>query len=245
MSPIPWLGITDAFPDPSSTVDPDPDVPGLFAVSEHIYPGQLSQAYQLGLFPWYSDRQPVLWWSPDPRMVLSPQQFIVSKSLHKTLRLFYQQPNTQIEVDQHFDTVLRACATVQRKNQDGTWITHEIIEAYTALYEAGHAHSIAVTKNGQLAGGLYCVNFGGMVYGESMFSHTDNASKIALAALCAWCYDRGVEIIDCQQETPHLHSLGARPIARAVFLQHIRKAIQQNQTVGPWSFDKAILQRWL
>ena len=182
MSPIPWLGIADAFPDPSSTSDPDPDVPGLFAVSEHIYPGQLSKAYQLGLFPWYSDRQPVLWWSPDPRM---------------------------------------------------------------ALHEAGHAHSIAVTKNGQLVGGLYCVNFGGMVYGESMFSHTDNASKIALAALCAWCYDRGVEIIDCQQETPHLHSLGARPIARTVFLQHIRKAIQQNQSAGPWSFDKTILQRWL
>ena len=245
MSPIPWLGIADSFPDPSITPDPDPAVPGLFAVSEHIYPGQLSAAYQLGLFPWYSARQPVLWWSPDPRMVLDPEQFIISKSLLKTLRHFYHQPSTQIQVDQHFDAVVRACATTQRKNQDGTWITHEIIEAYTALHEAGHAHSIAVVEHEQLLGGLYCVNFGGMVYGESMFSHADNASKIALATLCAWCYDRGVKMIDCQQETAHLHSLGARPIARAAFLQHIHQAIQQNQTLVPWSFDKTILQRWL
>ena len=178
-------------------------------------------------------------------MVLSPAQFIVSKSLHKSLRHFYHQSNTQIQVDQHFDAVLRACATIQRKNQEGTWITHEIIEAYTALYEAGHAHSLAVLENDQLLGGLYCVNFGGMVYGESMFSYTDNASKIALAALCAWCYDRGVKIIDCQQETAHLNSLGARPITRAAFLQHINQAIQQNQTAVPWSFDKSIFQRWL
>lgn len=245
MTPITWLGPHDAFPNPFIEADPDPSVPGLIAVSERIYPGQLACAYQLGIFPWYSDNQPVLWWSPDPRMVLKPQEFKCSESLRKILRLFCQDEQSQLVVDQDFSSVIRACAMSERKDQDGTWITHEIMDAYTALHEQGNAHSIAVVENGHTIGGLYCVAFGGMVFGESMFSRKTNASKIALAALSAWCLEIGVGMIDCQQETNHLHSLGARPIARHEFLEQLQVSINQSNMKKSWTFNKAILHHWL
>ena len=142
MNQIRWLGVDDPFPNPLDEPDPDPSIPGLIAVSEKIYPGQLSAAYQLGIFPWYSDNQPVLWWSPDPRMVLKPQNFKCSDSLKKSIRHFCNDPHSQIVVDSDFGAVVRACATSKRKEQDGTWITHEIMEAYTQLHEQGHAHKI-------------------------------------------------------------------------------------------------------
>lgn len=245
MSQITWLGPEDSFPNPRFEADPDPSVPGLIAVSERIYPGQLSKAYQLGIFPWYSDNQPVLWWSPDPRMVLKPTQFKCSDSLQKIIRHFCQDAQSQILVDADFGAVIRSCATSSRKDQDGTWITHEIMDAYTALHEQGNAHSIAVTENGQLVGGLYCVSFGAMVFGESMFSRKSNASKIALAALAAWCQSIGVEMIDCQQETAHLHSLGAAPIPRKVFLEQLQNSLNQTNIKHSWNFDKTILLHWL
>ena len=245
MSQITWLGPEDSFPNPRFEADPDPSVPGLIAVSERIYPGQLSKAYQLGIFPWYSDNQPVLWWSPDPRMVLKPTQFKCSDSLQKIIRHFCQDAQSQILVDADFGAVIRSCATSSRKDQDGTWITHEIMDAYTALHEQGNAHSIAVTENGQLVGGLYCVAFGAMVFGESMFSRKSNASKIALAALAAWCQSIGVEMIDCQQETAHLHSLGAAPIPRNVFLEQLQNSLNQTNIKHSWNFDKTILHHWL
>ena len=245
MSQISWLGPHDSFPNPRFEVDPDPSVPGLIAVSERIYPGQLSKAYQLGIFPWYSDNQPVLWWSPDPRMVLKPSAFKCSDSLQKIIRHFCQDARSQILVDADFGAVIRSCATSSRKDQDGTWITHEIMDAYTSLHEQGNAHSIAVTEDGQIIGGLYCVSFGGMVFGESMFSRKSNASKIALAALTAWCLAIGVEMIDCQQETAHLHSLGAAPIPRQTFLEQLQICLNHSNMKHSWTFDKSILHHWL
>ena len=245
MSQIRWLGLDDTFPNPFYEEDPDPSVPGLIAVSEKIYPGQLAAAYQVGIFPWYSDNQPVLWWSPDPRMVLKPQNFKCSNSLKKSIRHFCSDPNAQILVDSDFGAVVRACATSKRKEQDGTWITHEIMGAYTQLYEQGHAHSIAVIEQNQLIGGLYCVSFGGMVFGESMFSRQTDASKLALAALCAWCQQQQVAMIDCQQETGHLRSLGAAPISREAFLSQMQISLNQTNIEITWDFGKDILNHWL
>ena len=245
MGQINWLGPNDSFPNPRFEADPDLSVPGLIAVSERIYPGQLSKAYQLGIFPWYSDNQPVLWWSPDPRMVLKPAKFKCSDSLQKIIRQFCQDAQSQILVDADFGSVIRSCATSARKDQDGTWITHEIMDAYTALHEQGHAHSIAVTEGGQIIGGLYCVSFGNMVFGESMFSRKSNASKIALAALTSWCLHIGVDMIDCQQETAHLHSLGATPIPRQAFLEQLQISINQSNIKHSWTFDKTILHHWI
>jgi leucyl/phenylalanyl-tRNA--protein transferase len=245
MSQIHWLGLDDPFPNPLDGPDPDPNVPGLIAVSEKIYPGQLSAAYQLGIFPWYSDNQPVLWWSPDPRMVLKPQDFKCSESLKKSIRQFCSDPGSQILVDADFGAVVRACATSKRKDQDGTWITHEIMAAYTQLHEQGHAHSIAVIIQNQLIGGLYCVSFGGMVFGESMFSRQTDASKLALAALCAWCKQQEVAMIDCQQETKHLSTLGAAPISRQAFLESLQTSLNQTNIELPWDFKKEILNDWL
>jgi leucyl/phenylalanyl-tRNA--protein transferase len=245
MSNINWLGSQDEFPNPINSLDPDPSVPGLIAVSERIYPGQLARAYKMGIFPWYSDNQPVLWWSPNPRMVLKPTQFKCHNSLKKTIRHFLLDSKNDIYVDEDFGAVVRSCATARRKDQDGTWITHEIIDAYTNLHEQGHAHSIAVKKDGCLIGGLYCVTFGGMVFGESMFSHRTDASKIALAALTAWCKQNQVGMIDCQQETAHLDSLGAAPISRDQFLTDLHISLKQTNIEIPWKFNKEILRHWL
>jgi len=245
MSQITWLGPNGSFPNPLLSADPDPSVPGLIAVSERIYPGQLLQAYQLGIFPWYSDKQPVLWWSPDPRMVLKPTNFKCSESLRKNIRHFCQDTQSQLVVDADFGAVIRACATSDRKDQDGTWITHEIMDAYTTIHEEGFAHSIALIENDDLIGGLYCVAIGGMVFGESMFSRKPNASKMALAALSAWCIQNQVAMIDCQQETAHLDSLGAAPISRQVFLQQLQISLNQTNIKKPWDFDKNILTYWL
>ncbi|QWE13285.1 leucyl/phenylalanyl-tRNA--protein transferase [Polynucleobacter sp. AP-Titi-500A-B4] len=245
MSQICWLGPHDSFPNPLLGTDPDPSVPGLIAVSERIYPDQLLQAYQLGIFPWYSDEQPVLWWSPDPRMILKPENFKCSESLRKNIRLYCQDVQSELLVDADFGAVIRACATSSRKDQDGTWITHEIMDAYTTIHEQGHAHSIALVEQGELIGGLYCVALGGMVFGESMFSRKPNASKMALAALSAWCIQNQVAMIDCQQETAHLSSLGAAPISRDDFLQQLRISLNQSNIEIPWKFDKNILTHWL
>jgi leucyl/phenylalanyl-tRNA--protein transferase len=245
MSQICWLGPNDSFPNPLLSPDPDASVPGLIAVSERIYPNQLLEAYQLGIFPWYSDEQPVLWWSPDPRMILKPENFKCSDSLKKNIRQFCQDAQSQLLVDADFGAVIRACATSARKDQDGTWITHEIMDAYTTLHERGRAHSIALVEGGQMIGGLYCVAIGAMVFGESMFSRKPNASKMALAALCAWCQQNQIAMIDCQQETAHLRSLGGGPIPRQAFLQQLQISLNQSNIDKPWHFDKQILTHWL
>ena len=245
MSPVEWLHENETFQNPLISGDLDPSIPGLMAVSERIYPGQLLAAYRLGIFPWYSNHQPVLWWSPNPRMVLYPNNFKISKSLKKSIFQFYQNSDLQLRVDDNFEEVIRACASTKRKDQDGTWMTGDIIDAYTLLHLNGYAHSISIRHQNNLLGGLYCVSIGSMVFGESMFSRQENTSKLALAALCAWCKSQDVLMIDCQQETAHLMSLGAESIPRDAFLTHLEQAVKKIQIKSPWNFNKEILECWL
>jgi len=190
------------------------------AVSYGLTPTQVLAAYRQGIFPWFSDRGLVFWWSPDPRMVLAVADFKCSRSLHKTLR----SGVFDIREDSAFAEVMQACASAPRRGQDGSWITPEFIAAYSALHDRGVAHSVEAWQNGQLVGGLYGLQLGRFFFGESMFAFQRDASKVALAHLVARLKEQGVTHIDCQQETAHLASLGARPVSRATFLALLETA---------------------
>lgn len=195
----------------------------------------LCAAYGQGIFPWFSDGQPILWWSTDPRMVLHTAEFRLHRSLRQRIKAFRARPGCEIRVDHDFAAVIQACAQSPRDGQAGTWIVDDMVAAYTALHRAGHAHSVETWIDGQLAGGLYCVNLGRTVFGESMFARQTDASKLALAALVALVRRQGVALIDCQQNTRHLASLGAREIPRTAFAQ----AVQQGLAHAPpsWHFE--------
>lgn len=227
---IPWLEAGDPFPDVSGALTEACAANGLLAASANLTPERLLEAYRQGIFPWYSIGQPVLWWSTDPRMVLHTGQFKVSRSLKKRLRQVSRSMQTdgrwQIRFDSAFVAVMRACAA-PRGDEYGTWITDEIIEGYHALHRQGYAHSSELWFDGELVGGLYGVAIGRMFYGESMFARVTDASKIALAWMVHFLRDNGVSMIDCQQETSHLASLGAAPIPRSEFIAHLRHAIEQ------------------
>ncbi len=190
---------------------------GLLAAGRDLSAQRLIEAYTRGIFPWFSDGQPVLWWSPDPRMVLFVDEFKVSRSLAKTLRRLRTEGRWRVTKDQAFERVMRACAA-PRPDQDGTWITDAIVHAYCALHAQGLAHSVEVWSDGDLIGGLYGVGLGRMFHGASMFARATDASKVALAALVAMLRDADFRVIDCQQNTRHLASLGAREIGRSEFL---------------------------
>lgn len=211
---IPWLENDTPFP-PLATALTDPN--GLLAAGADLSPERLITAYQHGIFPWFSPGQPILWWSPDPRMVLTPSALKISRSLTKTLR----HADYEVRLDTAFDQVIMACATTPRPGQSGTWITSEIINAYQQLHRLGIAHSVETWHHDQLVGGLYGIALGHAFFGESMFSHRTDASKIALAHLCAFLGTRGFGIIDCQMETSHLASLGAQPIPRDIFVAQV------------------------
>ena len=232
---LPWLEAGEPFPVVSRAWGMTDPAPGLLAAGAALDVATLVQAYGQGIFPWYSDGQPTLWWSPDPRMTLCTEQFKLHRSLRKTLNQFLNNPACEIRFDTAFDHVINACANKPRDGQPGTWILPEMIAAYCALHEAGHAHSVETWVNGKLVGGLYCINLGGMVFGESMFADVTDASKLALCALVAFCRAHGIDMIDCQQNTGHLASLGAREISREVFTTHVAKTITQS-TPG-WQFD--------
>lgn len=192
---------------------------------------RLEAAYSQGIFPWYSEGEPILWWSPDPRMVLACKDFSPSHSLRKRLRQIAREEaapeaRIQIRVDTAFDTVMAHCAA-PRDAQAGTWITDEMRHAYQSWHRAGGTHSVETWIDGVLVGGLYGVSVGGMFFGESMFTLVPDASKIALAYLVTFLRRAGVQWIDCQQQTRHLASLGAKPLPRAEFVAHIRQAIAQ------------------
>jgi leucyl/phenylalanyl-tRNA--protein transferase len=240
---IAWLDDQDPLPSPRSLIDPDPRFPGLLAFSDTLYPDRLLEAYSQGMFPWYSENEPVMWWCTHPRMVLDTKSFKVSHSFRKKIQSVLEDDDWEVRIDQSFVNVINACASVNRQGQNGTWITDEIIDAYDQLHHQGHVHSVESWHQGQLVGGLYCVNIGKMIYGESMFAHKTDASKIALAALSAWCISEDIRYIDCQQETKHLASLGARPISREDFLDWIESQIKL--PLPQWSFDKNILMHWL
>ena len=203
---------------------------GLLAAGGDLSAERLLDAYSQGIFPWYSDGQPVLWWSPDPRMVVIPAGFTPKRSLAKVLR----NKAYEIRCDSAFEAVMRACATTPRDGQDGTWITEEMIAAYLRLHHAGHAHSFETWIDGELAGGLYGLSIGRMFYGESMFSHISDASKIAFAHLCEFLSRQECGMIDCQMNTDHLSSLGGHEIARAEFAQRLRQLVRAPQISG-WS----------
>jgi leucyl/phenylalanyl-tRNA--protein transferase len=220
---IPWLEPGDPFP-PVEAALTRPN--GLLAAGADLTAERLLVAYRRGIFPWYSQGEPVLWWSPDPRMVLFTGEFRIARSLRKRLRAAARGELGELRVDTAFEAVMRACAE-PRPGQDGTWITGPMLQAYAELHRRGHAHSIELWCDGRLAGGLYGVAIGRMFYGESMFARSPDASKIALAALVRILLSEGVAMIDCQQNTRHLASLGAREIPRADFVAHVVQATRQ------------------
>ena len=226
---IPWLSPDQPFP-PVTRALREPN--GLLAAGADLSVHRLLDAYRHGIFPWYSEGQPVLWWSPDPRMVLFPGEIAISRSLRKRLR----NSAYEVRVDTCFTRVMQECAQ-PRDGQPGTWITDDIVAAYTALHAAGMAHSFETWIDGELAGGLYGVAIGRAFYGESMFTRVTDASKIALAHLARQLERWGFGMIDCQQNTSHLASLGAREIRRKEFLLLLSELVNYPTHPGPWRLD--------
>ena len=192
---------------------------GLLAVGGDLSPQRLLLAYQFGFFPWFSEGQEILWWSPDPRCVLYPDKLKVSKSMRNLMR---KKP-FRVTVDESFEDVIKGCSKVPRKGQHGTWITKDMITAYIEMHHLGHAHSVEVWQNENLVGGLYGMAWGKIFFGESMFSLVPNASKYGFISLVNRLRDQAYIVIDCQQETPHLMSLGAEMISRNLFMRHLRR----------------------
>lgn len=227
---IPWLHPHSPFPDVSKALTEADGAAGLLAAGADLSPERLLAAYKQGIFPWFSEGQPILWWSTDPRMVLRCDDFIISHSLKKTLRKVARSMQeggpVQVRFDSNFEAVMRACAE-PRRDGAGTWISEEILHGYCGLHKLGYAHSSEVWLDGELVGGAYGVCIGRMFYGESMFARVTDASKIALAHLVAFLKHHGVVMIDCQQQTSHLASLGAAPISREAFGAHLRVATAQ------------------
>ncbi|HXY06109.1 MAG TPA: leucyl/phenylalanyl-tRNA--protein transferase [Burkholderiaceae bacterium] len=220
---IAWLEPGAPFPAVSEALD-HPN--GLLAASESLSPEQLIAAYRRGIFPWYSEGDPVLWWCPDPRMVLPTAQFHVSRSLRKALRTVASDPRQELRLDYDFEGVMRCCAA-PRAGQDGTWITDEVIAAYCELAKRNLAHSMELWVENELVGAVYGVSLGRMFFGESMFSRVRDGSKIALAALVAVLSREQVPVIDCQQRTAHLASLGACELPRRVFCAQVAQSVAQ------------------
>ena len=223
---IPWLR-GGAFP-PLDTALDDPN--GLLAAGGDLSSERLLAAYRQGIFPWYSSGQPILWWSPDPRMVLFVAEFTVPRSLRKIVA----RQRFDIRVDTAFAQVIEACAQ-PRGDRGGTWITPTMVDAYGELFRLGYAHSVEAWRGGVLVGGLYGVAIGRMFYGESMFAREANASKAALVHLVELVSRRGMTMIDCQQETEHLARFGARPIPRREFADRLAPLVNSTQPAGRWS----------
>ncbi len=214
------------FPPPE-----DAQLDGLLAVGGDLSAKRLLMAYQLGIFPWYSEGQPILWWSPDPRLVLDPKDFRLSKALRQTLT----KGPFQVTFDQSFDEVIGACSQVPRKGQQGTWITQEMQEGYKGLHKLGYAHSVESWRDGELVGGLYGVSLGRCFFGESMFFLETDASKVAFATLVERLKDWGFHLVDAQVTTRHLISLGAKEIPRPEFLNRLEEAMRFPTLKGSWS----------
>jgi leucyl/phenylalanyl-tRNA--protein transferase len=223
---IPWLRGDAPFP-PVSKALASPN--GLLCAGGDLSPGRIVEAYSRGIFPWFSEGDPILWWSPDPRMVLFPEELRVSRSLRKAV----DRGPYEVRVDTAFREVMQACAE-PRDGQGGTWIVPEMIDAYTALHQRGFAHSLESWRDGELAGGLYGVALGKVFFGESMFARAPDASKVALVHLVERLRAADYRVIDCQQATAHLASLGAREIPRAAFAQLLRESIQYPPSGECW-----------
>jgi leucyl/phenylalanyl-tRNA---protein transferase len=217
------------FP-PVSQASPE----GLLAVGGDLRPERLLEGYRHGIFPWYSGDQPILWWSPNPRTVLFPDKLHISRSLKRSLRpgLF------NVTLDRCFRDVMQHCAGPRPQYPDGgTWITAEMLEAYTRLHELGYAHSVETWQEGRLVGGLYGVALGGVFFAESMFTRVSDASKVALVSLVRQLQAWGFSLMDCQQSSPHVLALGAEAIPRLEFLDHLAAALALPERRGPWQLD--------
>ena len=211
---------------------------GLLAVGGDLTKERLLAAYSKGVFPWYEAGQPILWWSPDPRLVLIPEELKISRSLRKALR----KQQFEIRFDSAFQQVIKACADVRTQQGEGTWIIPEMQQAYTELHQDGFAHSVESWLDGELAGGLYGISLGQCFFGESMFSTRNDSSKVALVALVEFSKQVGIKMIDCQMTTSHLLSLGAREIKRKVFLQNLKIHLEEPTLKGSWNNGSASIK---
>lgn len=217
------------FP-PVDRASPD----GLLAVGGDLCPERLLEAYRQGVFPWYNDDQPILWWSPDPRAVLFPTKLHVSRSLTRCLRRHV----FAVTLDTHFRTIMEQCAGPRPQYPEGgTWITGDMLDAYTRLHELGYAHSVETWQDGRLVGGLYGVAIGGAFFAESMFTRIDDASKVALVRLVRQLQVWDFRLIDCQQFSPHVSRFGAEEIPRQDFIEHLRQALTLPDRRGRWKFE--------
>jgi len=221
-----WLTEELTFPHPKYA---SPE--GLLAAGGDLSPQRILFAYENGIFPWYNEGEPILWWSPNPRFVLYPSEIKVSKSMRQVFR----KKNFQISFDAAFDEVIEVCGTIPREGQNGTWLTKEMKAAYIHLHHLGFAHSVEIWQERKLVGGLYGLSLGSCFFGESMFAKTSNSSKIALIVLAKTLEEKGFGMIDCQSETKHLRTMGAKFIDQADFLSYL-EANQQRKTIsGNWS----------
>lgn len=214
------------FPPPEMAEDN-----GLLAVGGDLSERRLLLAYSLGVFPWYSDGSPILWWSPDPRLVLIPEELRVSRSLRQVIK----KGIYSVTMDVAFDVVIRNCAAGRGRKEEDTWITDEMIKAYNRLHELGFAHSVEVWRDGAMVGGLYGVALGAVYFGESMFSEMKDASKVALVKLVGYLIENGYQLIDCQVPTEHLISMGAKEVSREEFQVMFKKALKVSMKPGKWS----------
>jgi leucyl/phenylalanyl-tRNA--protein transferase len=229
---IPWLGSGDPFPEVERALA-EPN--GLLAAGADLSLPRLLEAYRSGIFPWFANDQPILWWSPNPRTVLFPAEMKVSRSLARTMR----NARFEVRADTAFDEVIEGCRQ-PRRGESGTWISEEMAAAYGALHRAGFAHSVEAWLNGDLVGGLYGVALGRAFFGESMFTRVSNASKVALVALARQLEQWGFGVIDCQMNTAHLASFGAREIPRAEFTRRLRELVHYAQVPVPWRLESTI-----
>jgi len=227
---MPVFRLTDkiVFPPPDLAEDE-----GLLAVGGDLSEQRLLLAYSMGIFPWYSDGSPILWWSPDPRLILLPEELKISRSLKQTIK----KGIFKVTMDRAFDSVIRNCASVLRKDDRGTWITDEMIGAYINLNNSGYAHSVESWVDGELAGGLYGVALGSAFFGESMFARKGNASKVAFVTLVQQLLRWGFTLIDCQITTSHLKNFGAHEISRTAFMKMLKTALEMPNRRGKWKFD--------
>ena len=219
------------FPEPRHA---EPD--GLLAVGGDLSPRRLLTAYAEGIFPWYSDDTPILWWSPDPRLVLEPGALHVPRSLERTIR----RGRYEVRTDAAFSRVIRRCAEKPRPGQSGTWITEEMVTAYEELHRLGYAHSFESWEGGELAGGLYGVSLGAAFFGESMYADRPDASKVAFVEAVRWLEAKGIRLVDCQVATEHLARFGAREIPRDDFLARLDLALQAPTLRGRWSLEAGV-----
>lgn len=228
--PVFWLTEkTIAFPNPELA-----NGEGILAVGGDLSPDRLLYAYSIGVFPWFNPEDPIIWWSPDPRFVLFPNELKVSKSM----RPYFNQHKFDWTLDEAFEEVIRACAKAPRKGQlGGTWISSPMIDAYNHLHELGYAHSVEVWQDGCLVGGLYGIALGKCFFGESMFATVSNASKFGFISLVRWLEAQGYWLVDCQQKTKHLERLGGRSIPRKEFLKWLQDNEQETTKVGKWTIE--------